>query len=97
MSKNIHFEIGKEYYWKIYNESNSAKGTFQLLSKTQIEKMELPEKMKGKEEYLISLFTLLEHHCFFDAIALLHEASEKFPESELLKILGSKIPALSTP
>jgi len=97
MSKNIPLTIGKEYYWKIYNKSNSAKGTFQLLTKAQLKKIKLPKKMKMKEDYINSLFIFLEHNCFFDAAAILQEANEKFPDSELFKTLRAKIPASSTP
>ncbi len=96
--EKIKLENGKEYCWRIYNESNSAKGTFQLLDETQLKNLKFPGKIKNKREnYINCFFSLMENHCFFDAAAILQQASENFPESELFKSLKQEIPKLSTP
>jgi hypothetical protein len=97
-SEKITLKKGEEYCWRIYSESNSAKGTFQLLDETRLKNLNFPKKRKNKkEDYINCFFALLDNHCFFDAAAVLLQAADKFPESELLKTLRKEIPEFSTP
>jgi hypothetical protein len=88
--QKISLALGQTYCWKIYNGSNSLKGTFELMNQKDRNKLKLPQ-FQIKKDYLTAFFVLLENECQFDAIAILLESVKKYPESKIFESLLNKI------
>lgn len=82
--EEINIEKGKNYYWKLYNGSNSVKGQISYLSNSSAKKIS-KRQLKSKKEYLDKYFLLLENKCYFDAVVILNDALIKYPKSKILK------------
>ena len=86
----IPLSTGEHYYWRLYNGSNSEKGSFYMLTKAEQEKLG-KKGLNCKNDYVDSFFLLLENKCFFDAAVVLNIARMEFPDSELIKQLANTI------
>lgn len=83
-TEGIDLKQGENYYWKLYNGSNSIKGQLSYLSNSFSKKLS-KKQLKSKKEYLEKYFLLLEKECYFDAVVLLNEALAKYPESSIFR------------
>ncbi len=81
---------GNKYCWKIYDGSNSLKGKIELIDKGEI-KLPVLDSLSSKTDYLNCFITLMENECRFEAINVLLEAKDKYPNSVILGNLLSKI------
>ncbi|NJO90423.1 MAG: hypothetical protein HC831_16815 [Chloroflexia bacterium] len=87
----VNLTEGASYYWRLYSGVDLMKGEFELLSKEKIQNLEI-NKLLSISDYLGTFFKFLENDCKFDAMAILSEAIDKYPECMIFRNIANKIP-----